>query len=305
MKLAKKMKASKISTSMGFFLLLCCSFILFSACTVKQIDPMSFKVQKEDLQQAEHPPTHDELSIQQNILLPIIVYQDPTVTETRGKEILSFIHGMLEKQGNFSIIPSFQIDQMLEKDENRGIQLSNVSAMIQLGQQQNATHISQLQITIQKSSVVKNIDHYEANIKLTVFTTNSREHVFSKDILFNTQNKKDSKSALKELVQTYFPLKGYILETRGNHQVAKISLGRSLGIEIGRKLDVRERLKQTEIVNGESRTTVSFSPNAIATVKVIRIMENDCWVTIDKDDQKKIKKGQVIFTTPETSNPFL
>jgi len=290
---------------MRFFLLLCSSFIFLSSCTVKQIDPLSFKVLKDDLQQTEHPPTPDELVIQKNILMPVIVFKDQTVTETRMNDILSFIYNILEQQANFSVIPASQISQMLEKDENRGIQLSNVSAVIQLGQQQNATHISQMQITIQKSSVIKNVDHYEANIKMTVFTTNSREHVFSKDILYNTQDKRDSTSSFKEIVQTYFPLKGYILESRGNHQVAKVSLGRSLGITIGRELMVRERTKQTEIVNGESRTTISFTPIAVATVKVIKVMENDCWVAIDKDDQKKIKKGQVIFTSPQESNPFL
>ena len=66
-----------------------------------------------------------------------------------------------------------------------------------------------------------------------------------------------------------------------------------------RKIQVRERNVSDQIINGVSRRTVTFETAALTTAEVIRVGENDAWIQIEKGDQHKIKKGQVVFTLPE------
>ncbi|MFH2130696.1 MAG: hypothetical protein ABIK68_10020 [bacterium] len=233
------------------------------------------------------------------ILLPLIVFKDQTVTKERLADIRHFIHTSLEKNGNFSIISPEETEALLAKEENRHFQPNNIADAIQLGASVNATFVSQMQITIIESKTVKNLDEFKANINLTVFTTDSGQVVIKQDVLYDSQDPERSHKKLRKLVQTYFPIRGYILETRGGHQVARISIGRGVGIALGRKIQVRDRVVKNVIVNGVSRRTVSFLANAYATTEVIKVMENDSWVLVNKEDQHNIKKGQVVFTLPE------
>lgn len=276
-----------------------CGVFLISACTPKKIDPMAFQILEADKIEAQHPPTEEELVLRPYILLPLVVYKDQTTTDARLNDLLHFIHSSLKKNGNFSIIPKNQVDALLAKEENNHFQPSNIADAIQLGTSVNATFVSQMQITIIESKMVDNMDVFKANISLTVFTTDSGQVVFQQDIKWDAKKPERSNKKLKQLVQTYFQIRGYILETRGAHRVAKISLGRSVGIELGRKMQIRERIVKSEIVNGVSRKNVSFGVNALATTKVIKVMENDCWVLVDKKDMQRIKKGQVAFTLPD------
>lgn len=156
-----------------------------------------------------------------------------------------------------------------------------------------------MQITILESKMVENVDHFKANINLTIFTTDSGQVVIKQDVTYNSKDIESSDNSLKKLIQTYFPIRGYILETRGGKQVAKISLGRSAGIKLDRKIQIWQRKVHNEIINGASRRTVTFGTAALATAEVIRVYENESWVLIRKGDQHKIRKGQVIFTQPE------
>ena len=128
--------------------------------------------------------------------------------------------------------------------------------------------------------------------------------VFQQNIGFDSQKPEKSGTELKLLVQKFFPLRGFILETRGGHQVAKISLGRSLGVKLNREFHIRERSVENKIVSGVVRKVISFSPIALATGKVIRVMENESWIAIDKKDRIKIKSGQVVFSLPEKKSSF-
>ena len=281
------------------FMLIFCCIILLSGCAPKKVDPLSFPILDADKLESQYPPFEDELVLRPYILLPLLVFKDQTVTEVRLKEINHFINSSFEKNGNFSIISQQQTDALLAEDENKHFQTSNIADAIQLGTSVNATFVSQMQITIIESKMVENVDRFKANINLTVFTTDSGQVVLQQDIHYDSQKSDRSYKKLKQLVQTYFQIRGYILETRGAHQVARISLGRSVGIELGRKIQVRERTVKSEIVNGVSRRIVSFDVNALAMTEVIKVMENDCWVLVNKKNMPKIKKGQVVFTMHE------
>jgi hypothetical protein len=252
-----------------------------------------------DKLEAQFPPSNDELVLRPNILLPLLVFKGQTVTEERLKEINHFINSSFKQHGNFSIISKNQTDTLLGKDENKHFQPSNIADAIQLGSSVNADFVSQMQVTIIESKMVDNVDRFKANINFAVFRTDSGQVVVQEDIHYDSQRYDRSNKNLKQLIQTYFQIRGYILETRGNHQVAKISLGRSVGIELGRKIQIRERTVKTQIINDVSHSIISFDVNALTETEVIRVMEDDSWVLVNKKDQSKIKTGQVVFTMPE------
>lgn len=275
------------------------------SCATQSVDPLTLEITQLDKEESQFPPVEDDLLVSPHLLLSLVTYKDPTVTEPRLTAITNFLHHGLERYANFSTIPITKVAELMSAEENRRFQPGNVADAIALGNQLNAAFVAQLQIQIVSSKIVKSIDHYTANTNMTVFTTDSGQVVFKQDLVFDTFDTEASEKALRLLVQEYFPLRAYILETRGDRQYAKISIGRSLGVKIGREFLVREREVKSEIVMGMNRKTVSFSPLALGTVKVIEVMEDESWVTIEKSSRMQIKKGMVVFSKPEKSNIFL
>lgn len=276
-----------------------CSILLLAGCAGPKINPLTLPVLDSDSEEARFPPSADELVLRPYILLPLTTSTGETVTEARLRDVHHFIHSSLEQGGNFKVISPEQTNKILVREENRHFQPANIADAIQLGASVNANFVSQMEVTIIESKLVKSVDHFKANINLTIFTTDSGQVVIKQDIIYDTAELEDSEESLRKLVQTYFPIRGYILETRGGHQVARISLGRSAGIELGRKIQIRERDVRAEIVNGIARKTVTFGAAALTTAGVVRVQENDAWILIEKGDRHKIKKGQVIFTMAE------
>lgn len=273
--------------------------LLISGCATKQLAPLSLPVLESDNKMAEFPPSDDELISHPNILVLLIVFKDKTVTADRLQRISNFIQAGFEKHGNFKAVSQETVDEFLARDENSRFQVSNIADAIQLGTALNATFVSQMEITILESKLIKGVDHFRANVNQTIFTTNSGQVVFRQNVSFDTNKIEESSIEQKALVQEYFPLRGFIMETRGGNQVARITLGRNSGIKLGREFLVRKREVKSQMVEGISRKTISFSTIALATVKVIKIMEDDSWVVVEKGDRQKIKIGQVVFSQKE------
>ncbi len=278
--------------------------IVFGSCTPKYVDPMTLKITDIDLEEAEFPPTQKELTVSPYLMLSLVVYKGDTVTESRLNNILGFVHRSFRNHGNFSPIPQNEVKVLLSSEENKRFQPSNVADAIQLGKTLNAAFVAQYQVMIAESQIIENIDHFKSSTNLTIFTTDSGQVRFKKDLIYDTQDPEQSELNLKKLIQQDFPLQGYILETRGGRQYAKVSIGRGLGIKLDRKFQVRERIVKNEMVMGISRRTVSFPPLALATVTTVKVMEDAAWVRIEKSDQAKVKKGQMVLALPETSALF-
>ncbi len=288
-----------------FLLLTMLALILvLGGCAPKDVNPLSLPITEKDKETALFPPESDELSVAPRILLTLVVFKEQTVTDARLSSTLGFIHSIFEENGNFSAVPQNKVRELLAREENQHFQASNIADAIQLGASLEADFVGQLQVMIGESQVVDNIDHYKANVNFTIFTADSGQVVFKKDIVYDTLDPETSKKELKKLVQENFPLRGFILETRGDRQYAKISLGRSLGIKIGREFQVRERMVKNEVVMGMTRKTISFAPLALATLPVIEAMEDASWVRVDAKFRETVKKGHVVFSRPEKGGLF-
>ena len=279
--------------------------LLLPACVPQQVDPMSLPIMKNDLEEAENPPTAEELAVTPHLLLPFLVYKDDATTKLRLEAVMKFIQNAFRDYGNFLSVPQKKVAELLALEENKLFQSSNVADAIHLGKSLKASFVAQFQVFISESETIENIDTFKSKTNLTIFTTDSGQVVFKQDIVFDTQKIEQSEKTLRKVIQENFPLRGFILETRGGKQYAKISLGRSMGIKQGRRFQVRDRIVKKEILLGVARKTVSFAPLALATVSVVQVMEDEAWVEIDKNDRDKIKKGQVVFSLVEKNNIYL
>ncbi|MCP4297325.1 MAG: hypothetical protein GY786_17115 [Proteobacteria bacterium] len=273
--------------------------VLLNSCNQVEIDPLKLTILPVDRETASFPPSKEELMVQPRVLFPLIVYRGETVTTPRFQKAYQFFQESFEKYGDFTFIPLATVQELLDKEENKHFQASNVADAIELANGQNASFVVQIGIDILEAKRVKAIDHFKINIDAGVITTSTGQVIFKNNILVDTLKPEESEAAIKKQVQEHFPVKGYILETRGGHQVAKISIGRSRGIRMGRELLVRDRIVKTVMVNGMVRKTVTFSPQAVANVKVIKVHEDESWISIDEELRKGIKLGQVVFTEPE------
>ena len=278
----------------------------FVSCQ-KQVNPTQLKILGEDQKKADFSPSNTEMILKREDLVSLVVYKSKNLT----LEKLNFIRSVITKEfinhGNIYFIPEKRIEEKLKTSEYRNFNPKNVADAIQLGKDFSATYVAQLEVSIIKNSKFKGVDRFVANINIAVFTTGSSQNVVKKNIEIDTAKSSSVKEVTK-LVQRYFPLKGYIIESRANHQVAKITLGKSLGIKAGRELLIRNRIVKGGIVGKDNSKgffikTISFS-EPIASVEVIKVMENESWVFIKKEDRSKIRLGQVVFTQPVKTGLF-
>ena len=278
------------------------SLVLFSACTPKKIVPMELQVEADDKLMAEFPPENIELAQEAKRLLSLVVSKDDTITESRFKQIIAFIEMGFSKFADISSLPQKEVQTALMTDAHHGFQPQNVAEALALGKEMDTTYVAQLRISLLESKVINNIDRFKAKINLTVFTTNSGQIILSQDVLYNSNLSNRKQKDFQEMIQTFFPLRAYILQTRGGHQVAKISIGRSLGIKLGREFLIRDRKVDTILMMGMARKTISFSSDVLAKGTVIKVLENESWLSIPQKDRHKIRIGQAAFSEPDSAD---
>ncbi|MDH5561726.1 MAG: hypothetical protein OEY59_12830 [Deltaproteobacteria bacterium] len=292
--------------SLNVILIIGVSLILGWAggCGSKKVSPLELPITIEDQQKAEFPPAEEELYHRPQMALALLVSGNEAAIPSRTDNLMSFIRESFETNGNFAFIPDDVSAAFFARDENRLLQASNVADAIQVGKALGAEFVFQVQTIVTNAEQIKGADQFKAQLNLTIFTTGSGQLVIEQDVPFNSQDLASSMEKLREMAQTHFPLRGYILETRGGHKVVKISLGRSSGIEIGREFLIRERVVRNELVGGMLRKVISYPSFALAKVEVILVMENDSWALVDKSDRSSVRTGQTVFSLPEKRGLF-
>lgn len=285
--------------------------IFLTACAPKKIEPLKLAITEEDKKQVEFPPSKDELVLPRND----IVFLDEELGLGVSKERLQPINEIIEKvfrlSANFNIVPQEKIDAILSQADYKDFRANNIIESIQFAKEQDATFLGLKNIQITSSRIKEKVDTFVASVEISLFTTGTRQLISKNTLSYDSENPIDFVWNLKKnLVETYLPLRGFITETRGNHQVAKITLGSSLGIKVGRKLLVRNRIVYSTIAGGVSadsgmqRTIIRYSPEVLAKVEVIEVRENESWVKIKSEDRLKIAIGQGVFTEPEERDNF-
>ena len=295
----------RTSSKLPFFLIqIGILLLLITNCAEKQVNPDLLQILPEDKATSEFPPTPEELIPRVYQVLTLVSEKDATVTETREDALVSFIKMGFTKYSHVNTVDETELKNKLSDKAFHGFQPDNVAEAIQLGKALKSRYVSQLQLTVLESKMENSVDRFKAHIDFNVFTTDAGQNRLNEKIEYNSADLKKATSQLKNIIQTYFPLMGYILETKGGHQVAKISIGRNVGVKLDREFLIKSRKVESTIMDGFVRKTTTFSKMSVAVGKVIKVMENESWISIPKADLDKIKIGQVVFSQPEKGKWF-
>ena len=289
------------SPTLFFYCAIAFSFSLFTACSQPKVEPDLMISGPTDQLETKFPPTTEDLTYRKRHILPLVIKTGDNITDARKQEVLNFLSQSFLKIGDIYTTKKNDIESRLNQENFQGFQSANIPDALILGQELNVNFLSQIRITQKKQ---KNKNTFKADLDLSVFSVGSGQLAFREIIPYDSKNTKKGEKALKKLIQSYFPIKGYILETRGDHQVAKISVGRSAGVLLKRTFFIHEREIKSEIVKGIVRTTNSFSNTPLASGKVIQVSENESWILIKKKDRPKVLKGQAVFAQPEKTGMF-
>ncbi|MBT4289465.1 MAG: hypothetical protein HOD92_19230 [Deltaproteobacteria bacterium] len=278
--------------------------LLITNCTEKQVNPDLLQVLPEDKASSEFPPSPEELIPMVYQVLTLVSGKDATVTAMREEALVSFIKTGFTKYSHVKNISESELKNKLADKAFHGFQPDNVAEAIQLGKALKSRYVSQLVLAVLESKIVESVDRFKATIDFNVFTTDAGQNRLNEKIEYNSADLKKADSQLKTIIQTHFPLMGYILETKGGHQVAKISIGRNVGVKLDREFLIKSRKVESTIMDGFIRKTTTFSKMSVAVGKIIKVMENESWISIPKADRDKIKLGQVVFSQPEKGKWF-
>ena len=280
----------------SFFLLLVTAGLV--ACSSPNIDPLSLPVNPPDLETSLFPPSESELVHRPRMLLTLVAAQEG-LSEAQAQETLAFLAESFGKYGDFAPIPEPKVRALLAKEDQKGFRPESIAMALNLGSQLGAEYVAQVELSLAPSK--KEQAPFKAKGKITLFHQSSGRMVFLEPLDYDSANPSESRRALKPKVQAAFPLRGFVLETRGDRKVAKVSLGASLDLKVGQKVSFRSRTVENTLQNGLNSQVITYSPQVLCQGEVILVTANHAWVLIKPKDQEKLKKGDVVFTEPENS----
>ncbi|MGA1845721.1 CsgG/HfaB family protein [Deferribacter abyssi] len=119
---------------------------------------------------------------------------------------------------------------------------------------------------------------------------------FNPELIITAAKKAMGEAAedIKPELSDLFAVKGYIIQLRGNKEVALVNLGKVNGIQPGQELEAYEFLEIKDPFKG----TVSCSKARIPVKMIVsdQVDENQCWVKIEGDERNKqrLKIGTLV-----------
>ena len=128
----------------------------------------------------------------------------------------------------------------------------------------------------------------DAQLRLTLFEVKSSDIALEHRLDFPPQEDK----ALAKKIQTLFPKRGVVLETKGSGAYARISLGRASGLKLGQEVALFVPL-QPGAAGGQAAQT------AKAKGEVVKLAENDAWVKLL--GKVPAPRGELVQTLPNSS----
>ncbi|MDT8445319.1 MAG: hypothetical protein RRB13_00315 [bacterium] len=280
------------------FLALWSLVLLLAACAPQKVEPTKLPLTAIDEQKTAFPPEENELLQKPRLYVNLITHKHPTVTQAREEAILGFTADSLSRYAAFAPIEQRRVENLLSQSDYRGFRAESAAQAIELGKALGAQFVMQTELSIASSKLEKGVDRFKAIVGLTVFKVDSGQVVFKENLNYDSSEPAESRQEVKPVIQRAFPLMGFVLQTRGDRQVAKISLGSSLGLQVGRKVQIRKRKIERDLVQGLNTGVISYS-EALATAEVIQVQANDAWVELDPRDRDKIHQGDVVYTLPE------
>lgn len=260
--------------------------IFLVACTHHSVDPYTFPITPLDEKKTAAQPATEDLIWHLRPTLHLDFSLPPTlisqkIEKRRTQEQKKAILSDFKAQG-FHFIPKLQIQQILA---NNQIPQSKEKQK-ELAQKLGAKWLL----------VTTSADHHSDKTEWNLWHIDSNQRKLR--FYIGTLNpNRDRKQALLKL-QRDIPLRGFVLETRGNKHLAKTTLGYSSRIRLGQKLLFRNWQLESPNTNGTFQRKVRYAPIPSCHGKVVWVDAEDSWVETEKSCQNLVHKGMAVFVVP-------
>ena len=251
------------------FLILLLGFSLAAGCSPSLPNPLSAPKTERDLKRLEVAESRLTYRPKSLLILP-----SPLEGE-EAKALFYFSASLFKAQAGLTPIDRNLLLKLIKRSENKDFNPRNLVQSIALAENLSADYLLLMRKTLLKGK--------EATY-LQLIDPVSTERLFEATLPWPPKGS----SKLERRLQEKFPLLGVILETRGSGQFAKISLGKSFGVKVGRSFIVKIKPQGTE-------------QKALARGKVVQVKENDSWLEIDREDREQIMIGQEAQSRPKRS----
>ncbi len=249
-------------------LILCflsCYFVL--GCS---INPDAISKQKLDFILDANYPTKAELKHAPDKMLLVLA---PSVELNAGKKIQQILTDFFLTKSNIVVIFKSRL---------------NFEEAINVSRSEGITYTAIIEQSLAANKPKFNIVFYQSFEKQLVAETNW------------IPSQKASDKHFKRNIAVYFPLKGFIISTKGDRILLKINLGKKLNVKKGdffavhsRKIIVETKTNLTAIY---TQRKIKYSNNYLARVRVVKVESEYSWALAHPKDSKKIKAGMPIFS---------
>ena len=249
----------------------------------KQIDPYQLKQKALDRVQHEYYPEEDEFK---HIPKTIFISFGKGFEGRKdiGADIFFEIEEALSKYANIEVVGKYE-----------GVQVeANEEALLKVGNNLNVNYVAI--ITVQNWK--KNDENIEGTLNVEAYSVEIGRKIWSSQLVYMSSNFDNFREGVKNMVEFFFPLKGFLIETRNNREVGLVNLGKNLNITKGRVFLIYEREVKIRGFNANQLSRIrqiEYSTEPIVEVEVILVEEERAWVVIPEEKRKVVLAGHSVF----------
>ncbi|MBL0691548.1 MAG: hypothetical protein JJV97_04385 [SAR324 cluster bacterium] len=274
-------------------------FIFGISSCQKSLDFASLKVEESDLLLSSTPLNNEEMLFKHDSL---ILYVLPTKIAS-----LAEINWLKER---FNLVFSFrgQTPLILAKQNNNNKGLNTIfkrdsyplkiNSFAYKSYLKNNDYALFIKILARNTSL---LNKKSAKFDVVVFAYNKKGELINEgnintiSIRNNDSSLGYARNRLNKFIETYFPIKGLVIQVRGGQKAAKISVGRSAGTIANQKFALYDRdkisLKEFSVLRNNH---LNFKSNK-QIIELVAVEEDESWFYIT---QPPIKIGDIVISIP-------
>ncbi|KAK3608857.1 hypothetical protein CHS0354_006898 [Potamilus streckersoni] len=137
--------------------------------------------------------------------------------------------------------------------------------------------------------------YYETGITADFYQVSSRKLIGVNKLILKSSQKDLAEKEIRKFAANYFPVRGFVTETRGEGEVARVAAGGSSGFKKGDRILFRNAiLKQNRATDNNVMTvstSVDYSDEVIGYGEIELLGDDFSWVKIESKYRQAVKAG--------------
>lgn len=264
--------------------------IFLGGCQSVAPKPMAHPQTQEDLVRYQPSPHPEELIAYSK---PILLFLQSNLEQTDfAPQLQEGFYRILEERAGFQRIPAKRYAYRRNLPELAGLNPLQLSHQLKLAEAMEADYLARMEIGPNESEDQSN---YQGSLKVEIIETKTGEALFVESLTLKNPGHESALRAFAPKIEKAFPLKGYLLQTRANKRFAKISLGRSRGIALGREFTLHKRTLEPI---GQERQKERIHPIEVSRGRVVLLKEYESWLELEEETRAKALEGMPVLSRP-------